>query len=95
MVTSTDSIQRSYRDSVRIPQAESTSVRLVTLEQTCVRAAKAYNVLWRTPEQRRQLYVYRVADRYLVEDPQQGSGEYRGLSVFDAEWRYLATMLTF
>jgi hypothetical protein len=95
MVSATDSIQRSYRDSVRIPQADPMSVRLVTQEQTCERAAKAYNALWATPEQPRQLYVYKVADRYLVEDPQQGSGEYRGLSVFDAQWNYLATMLTF
>jgi|SRR3954467_508244 hypothetical protein len=95
MVTSTDSLQRAYRDSVRVPPGDGTSVHLVTDEQTCVRAAEAYNLVWKTPERRRQLYVYRVSNRYIVEDPTQGGGEYRGLQVFDLQWRYLSTILTF
>src|SRR5919112_4695398 len=56
MVTSTDSTERAYRDSVKIPEADSASVHLVTDEQTCRRAAKAYNALWKTPERPRQVY---------------------------------------
>jgi hypothetical protein len=70
-------------------------VHLINDEQTCTQAAKAYNTLWNTSEQPRRVYVYQVADRYVVEDPDQGRGEYRGLHVFDARWKYLATMLTF
>jgi hypothetical protein len=95
-VSSSDSTDAAYRDSVRIPATGPDQVRLVVDEALCRRALEAFNDLWSTPAVERRMTVYQVGRRYVVEDPDHNpGGEYRGLQVFHASWRYQATMLTF
>jgi hypothetical protein len=96
LVTSTDTRKSGYRDSVRIPATTPEQVHLVADEALCREALVAFNKLWQTPGRLRKVAVYKVGERFLVEDPDHGQdSEYRGLQVFDMLWRYQATMLTF
>jgi hypothetical protein len=96
LVTTTDTMRRAMRDSLKLSAKRTSDVSLVTDEKTCAKAVTALDSVFGAPSAQRQVYVYKFGTDYVVEDPTVGNdSEYRGLRIFDRTWVYKRTLLTF
>ena len=81
------------RDSLGISIRRASDVSLITKETTCQRGVTELNKLWQTPTAQRQVFVYKVGSDFGVEDPQAGSGDYRGVAFFSSKWVYKSLLV--
>lgn len=95
LVTSTDSIEKASRDSLKLAATTAGSVKLVTDSRTCQNALAAFNVSEQTPAASRLVYVIQIGKFYGVEDPTLTGGEYRAIHIYNSKWQYQSTMATF
>src|SRR4051812_41801159 len=95
LVTSSDSVDRASRDSLKVAATTANNVKLVTNSSTCRSALTAFNAREQTPGMARQVSVYQIGKLYGVEDPTLTGGEYRAIRIFDSKWRYQSTMAAF
>jgi hypothetical protein len=96
LVTTTDSTDVAYRNSLSIPATQATNVSFLTDSKTCQKGVDAYNAWANTPAAARKVWAYKIDQSFAVEDPTFGTGgEYRSLLIFDRHWAYKGTMLTF
>jgi hypothetical protein len=95
IVTSTDSADVAYRDSLGLEPTTASKVALVTDNRTCQTAVGAFNSLVSSPGAVRSVFTYKVGSFFAVEDPGHPRGEYRAVAIFDRRWAYKNLMLTF
>ncbi len=95
IVTSTDSIEKASRDSLRLAPTTASNVKLVTDSRTCQKALDAFNVIERSPGAPRVVYVFQIGKSYAVEDPLVTGGEYRAIRIYNSRWEYQSTMMGF
>lgn len=85
MVTSTDSRWIQARNAYQLSVVPDTAIALVTDDSVCAQAGSAYNsALADGLRHERSLYVVRVGDRYVVEDPSTDAS--------GAEYRLIVTL---
>jgi hypothetical protein len=85
LVTSTDSIDKASRDSLKVAATTANNVKLVTNSSTCQSALTAFNTKEQTPGMSRLVYVYQIGKLYGVEDPTLTGGEYRAIRIFNSK----------
>lgn len=73
LLTSTDSLNRSLRDSLGLSQAAVSNVKLVTNKQNCLKALRVLDSLavadGYPPNPARKFYLYKLGSSWGVEDP--------------------------
>jgi hypothetical protein len=94
LATSSDPADGRLRDSLRINIRRASDVSLITTESTCQRGAAELDKLWQSGTTNRQVYMYKVGSDFGVEDPQAGSGHYRGVAFFSSKWVYKSLLLS-
>lgn len=93
LATSSVVADTRLKDSLRISIRRASDVSLITTEATCQRAVTELNRLWQSGTPNRQVYVYKVGSDFGVEDPQAGSGDYRGVAFFSSKWVYKSLLV--
>lgn len=93
LATSTLASDAQLRDSLRLNIRRASDVSLITTESTCQRAAAELDKLWQSGTTARRVYVYKVGSDFGVEDPEAGSGHYRGVAFFSSKWVYKSLFL--
>ena len=95
IVTSTDSADMAFRDSLGLEPTTASKVALVPDTRTCQAAVGAFNSLFSSPGAVRSVFTYKIGNFFGVEDPDQPRGEYRAVAIFDRRWAYKNILLTF
>jgi hypothetical protein len=96
LATSTDSGDVAQRNRLGIPATAAASVTYVTTEQVCSKAATAFaaNVgVSNGPPVSGVLYVVKVANVYVVDDPSQKMGEFSIRMVLTDKFKYLSQFM--
>jgi hypothetical protein len=80
------------RQHQQLPAVADTSVQAVSVDSICVAARDSYDAALPAAAQRggRRVYVIRVGDRYVVEDPTLKFGEYGLMMVLDQAFAVLS-----
>lgn len=94
LATSTDPTDVRLRDSLKITIRRASDVSLIITESTCQRGAAELDKLWQSGTTSRQVYLYKVGSDFGVEDPQAGSGDYRGVAFYSSKWVYKSLLLS-
>ncbi|MGH7717373.1 MAG: hypothetical protein ACREON_00825 [Gemmatimonadaceae bacterium] len=83
------------RQAIELPHVAASDVQPVTNEQTCQRAAAAYDQeqvrRHQTPPTQRQVHVVRVGSYHVVVDPTERAGEWTVAMLFNAAWELVST----
>jgi hypothetical protein len=95
LLSSADSAATEVRREAHIIYQPTGTVTFVADEPICELAIRALNTRARTPERRRQLYVYHLGSQYAVEDPEQRASEYRMLRIFNLDWELSGDVLLY
>ena len=92
VVTSTDAGAMKARQHQQLPAVADTSVQVVTTDSVCAAARDSYNAALPATKQQagRQVYVIRVGDRYVVEDPTLRFGEFGLMMVLGQSYMVLS-----
>ena len=95
LLSSADSAATEVRREARIIYQPTGTVTFVADEPVCELAIRALNRRARTPEKRRQVYIYHLGSQYAVEDPEQRASEYRMLRIFNLDWELSGDVLLY
>jgi len=95
LLSSADSAATAVRREARIIYQPTGTVAYVTDEPVCELAIRALNTRARTPDRRRQVYVYHLGSQYAVEDPEQRASEYRMVRIFNLDWELSGDVLLY
>lgn len=92
LVTSSDADDINARQRQQLPAVADTSVQPVSVDSICAAARDVYNAELPVAVQQtgRSVYVIRVGDRYVVEDPAVKFGEFGLMMVMDQSFAVLS-----
>lgn len=92
LATRMDSEYVANRQLLNIPQTTSPNVKLITTNGTCGSARTAVNAVVGTPGRVTRVHLYKLGNRYAVEDPGLLGikGDYRPVHFFSSGFVYLS-----
>ena len=91
LVSSPDTFNATFRDSLKIVKVRPGEIALVAEPTICHRAVRALDSLENRSVPGGKVYVYRIGPQYLVERAENyDSLDHHWAGFFDRKWRYLS-----